>query len=101
MFQENLRKKSPSPPSRNVTTGSGVLQALGNLQMLQNPSSAVAPERHKTRLDLFVEVNILNLVMLSFLCSTLLPNFYPDKLSILVMENSQLIWICSVIKTGK
>ena len=93
-----MRKKSPSSPSRNVT-GSGVLQALGNLQMLQNPSSAVAPERHKTRLDLFVEVNILNLVMLSILhvctCSTLLPNFYPDKMSITVVcryvENSQLI----------
>lgn len=53
--QENLRKKSPSPQSRNVT-GAGVLQALGNLQ-LENPSSQVTPERHKTRLDLFVEVS--------------------------------------------
>ena len=53
--QENLRKKSPSPSSRNVT-GAGPLQTLGNLQ-LHNPAAAlVTPETHKTRHDLFMEV---------------------------------------------
>ena len=56
--QENLRKKSPSPSSRNVP-GARPLQSLGNLQ-LQNPTAAiVTPDTHKTRLDLFVEVHFL------------------------------------------